>query len=100
MKTGEGSPVVVAPRSFARSRPRRPAHARAAAGPGRVRPGTGSRRQDAARDHGDGLRLLLDRLRSDDSPPRRPGGEPDADDRASGQSRHGLLEGVGSPDRA
>ena len=46
--------------------------------PGPVRAGPGSRRQDPGRDHGDGLRLLLDGLRPDRPPPRRRGDQPHA----------------------
>ena len=79
----------------------RPAHRRtscshpAAFGLGQV-----PARLQARRDHDDGLRLLLDRLRARRPPARRRGRQPDARDRLSGEPRHGLPQGLGSADAA
>ena len=51
------------------------------------------------RDHGDDLRLLLDRVRPDRPPPRRRGREPHPVGRLPGEPRHGLPQGVGGAHR-
>ena len=99
MKTDLVPESLLASLPVARPREGRPADPRAAARAGPVRAGAGSRRQDPGRDDGDGLRLLLDGLRADRPSPRRPGGQPEPDDRLPGEPRHGLPQGVGGPDR-